>query len=213
MKEIDVELVKKYLNYKGVNDDFLPIFEQTKQELFQIAQPKQICVVSKTHKENGYYFLSDLGFSLKSEDINNLFVDCDEIAVMAVTLGFNVDRKISYYAKTDMLKCVVMDAVASVYIENILDELEEELLKTTTKYHTMRFSPGYGDLDLCVQKQLLESIDATRRIGISLDSSCLMSPLKSITALVGLSNKKQVFSSACLVCPRKDSCQVKCSKA
>ncbi|MBR3258643.1 MAG: vitamin B12 dependent methionine synthase, partial [Eggerthellaceae bacterium] len=46
--------------------------------------------------------------------------------------------------------------------------------------------PGYGDLPLEVQPDLLGLLDASRRLGITLSDSLLMSPTKSVTAIVGL---------------------------
>ncbi|HQE70821.1 MAG TPA: hypothetical protein PK071_06860, partial [Atopobiaceae bacterium] len=48
------------------------------------------------------------------------------------------------------------------------------------------FSPGYGDLPLAVQPVLLSSVDAQRRLGISLTDTLLMVPTKSITAVTGI---------------------------
>jgi cobalamin-dependent methionine synthase I len=49
-----------------------------------------------------------------------------------------------------------------------------------------RFSPGYGDLSLSVQSDLLNVLDARRNIGLTLSDSLMMIPQKSVTAIVGL---------------------------
>ena len=51
-----------------------------------------------------------------------------------------------------------------------------------------RFSPGYGDLPLDFQKEFLKITDASRKLGISLNDSLLMSPSKSVTAIIGIKN-------------------------
>ena len=51
---------------------------------------------------------------------------------------------------------------------------------------TERFSPGYGDLDMAVQKDLCLVLDTGRTIGVTLTESCMMVPVKSVTAIVGL---------------------------
>ncbi|MCR5275107.1 MAG: Vitamin B12 dependent methionine synthase activation subunit, partial [Clostridiales bacterium] len=48
------------------------------------------------------------------------------------------------------------------------------------------FSPGYGDLPIEVQKEFLPLLDAERRLGITLSDSYLMSPSKSVTAIIGI---------------------------
>ena len=48
-----------------------------------------------------------------------------------------------------------------------------------------RFSPGYGDLPLALQREVFAALDCPRRIGLTLSDSLLMSPTKSVTALIG----------------------------
>jgi cobalamin-dependent methionine synthase I len=57
---------------------------------------------------------------------------------------------------------------------------------TSGKEHTGRFSPGYGDMPLDLQGVILELLEAGKRLGIALGESKLMSPSKSVTALIGI---------------------------
>ena len=50
----------------------------------------------------------------------------------------------------------------------------------------MRFSPGYGDLPLDVQRPLFAALDVPRKIGVSLTDSLLMAPSKSVSAIIGI---------------------------
>ena len=211
--DINKNLVKKYLNYKGLDSGFESLIDDVFLEVKKISSPKKLCILSKAFKENGYYKLDKLNLTLKSQDINNLFDDCTSIATLAVTLGLSVDKKIDFYAKTDMTRSLVMDAVASVYVESILDELEEQVCGQINLHKTMRFSPGYGDLDISLQKELIEAIGGSKFLGINVNENYLMTPLKSVTAFIGFSSKKQVFGSICLTCPQKGKCDVKCGKA
>ena len=49
-----------------------------------------------------------------------------------------------------------------------------------------RFSPGYGDFPLSMQTPIFDALDCPRKIGVSLNASLLMSPSKSVTAVIGL---------------------------
>jgi len=51
---------------------------------------------------------------------------------------------------------------------------------------TSRFSPGYRDLPLTLQREIFTLLEPSRRIGLSLNASLLMSPSKSVTAIVGI---------------------------
>lgn len=212
--ELDKNLVKKYLNYKAVNLEFDSQIDNVFKELLSFCQPKKMCVLSDCHVENGFYYLDNLNITLQSNDINNLFFECEKIATLVVTLGLEVDKKIDFYSKTDMNKSLILDAVSSVYVESVLDELEGELVHTMADmYPTMRFSAGYGDLDIKLQKQIISSTGADKYLGISVNDNYLMKPNKSITAFIGFSKQKQVFSDICLTCPQKAVCKIKCSRA
>lgn len=49
-----------------------------------------------------------------------------------------------------------------------------------------RFSPGYGDLPLSLQPAMLRLTGADRMLGVQAGPSFLMTPMKSVTAVVGL---------------------------
>ena len=72
---------------------------------------------------------------------------------------------------------------------------------------TDRYSPGYGDLPLTLQPQLLSLLDAARQIGLTLTDTCLMTPRKSVTALFGLSGRPPArHASGCQSCSLKETC-------
>ena len=49
-----------------------------------------------------------------------------------------------------------------------------------------RFSPGFGDLALSIQPDILAITNARKNLSITLDEGFLMSPSKSVTAFVGI---------------------------
>ena len=60
---------------------------------------------------------------------------------------------------------------------------------------TMRYSPGFGDLSLENQKKVFALLNPQKYIGVTLNDSLLMSPSKSVTAIVGIGG-----------CDNKDNC-------
>lgn len=50
----------------------------------------------------------------------------------------------------------------------------------------MRFSPGYGDFSLTHQTDFFRLLQLEKNLGMSLNSALLMSPSKSITAVIGV---------------------------
>ena len=109
---------------------------------------------------------------------------CNECAVFVVTLGAEVDTCIRRYMITDIAKALVMQACAAVLVEELCDEVEEKL-KNNGRLKA-RFSPGYGDLPLTYQKDILRELEATKKIGVAINDEYMLFPLKSVTAIVGI---------------------------
>lgn len=56
------------------------------------------------------------------------------------------------------------------------------------RYLTGRYSPGYGDWPITVQPLVAAALDTARRAGLCVTDSNLMTPRKSVTALLGVSD-------------------------
>ena len=54
-----------------------------------------------------------------------------------------------------------------------------------------RYSPGFGDFGLEYQPYIFEALDCQRAIGLTLTDSFLMSPTKSVTALIGILDENE----------------------
>ena len=72
---------------------------------------------------------------------------------------------------------------------------------------TWRFSPGYGDLPIEIQGEFLQVLDAPKRIGLYATANNILTPRKSVTAVIGLSeNKISKGRRGCVICSMKDAC-------
>ena len=81
--------------------------------------------------------------------------------------------------------------IGSVLVEQAADAAEAELRQWAAeqdKYLTGRFSPGYGDWPIGVQPLVAAALDTARRAGLCVTENDLMTPRKSVTALLGLSD-------------------------
>ena len=134
--------------------------------------------------------LIDFGFAtVESRDVAKYLDRCDEIILMAATVGIEIDRLILKYGRLSPSAAVCMQAIGAERIEALCDSLCEELkssLKTEGKTSKPRFSPGYGDLPLSFQKDVFRVLEPEKRIGLTLNASLLMSPTKSVTAIIGI---------------------------
>lgn len=114
--------------------------------------------------------------------------------VLAVTLGMSNERELRRLSLTDSLRQVVFDAASTTLVEAAADEAEESLVRMARErglYTNWRFSPGYGDMPMSTQPVLLATLDAQRRLGITLTPTLLMTPTKSVTAVLGLFTEPQ----------------------
>ena len=128
----------------------------------------------------------DLGFArVESRDLQKNLSGCREIILVAATAGLEVDRAIAKYSKLSPARALILQAAAAAAVEATLDKLSEEL-KADGLSLRPRFSCGYGDLSLELQRDIFASLDCPKNIGVSLTDSLLMTPTKSVSAIIGI---------------------------
>ena len=110
-----------------------------------------------------------------------------------------------------MAEAVILDGCGSALVEQGCDAAEREISSRFPElYLTDRFSPGYGDLPLSLQKDLCTALDAQRRLGIYVNESMLMTPQKSVTAIIGLSPAPQMARiRGCGYCSMGEHCPLR----
>lgn len=132
----------------------------------------------------------DLGFSLvESRDLAKALAGCASAILFAATVGMEIDRLIARYQHLSPARALALQALGAERVEALCDvfcraraaEYEPRGLSLRP-----RFSAGYGDLPLSFQRELFRALDCPKRIGLTLNDSLLMSPTKSVTAIVGL---------------------------
>ena len=104
--------------------------------------------------------------------------------LFAATIGFEVERQINKYFISDKTLAVILDSAATAAIESYCDELCDNLEGELTS----RFSCGYGDFDISHQKMICQTLDTQKSIGLFTSPSYMLSPQKSVTALIGIKN-------------------------
>ena len=150
------------------------------------------------------------GEPLLRPELPALLEDCKSCVSFALTLGDAPEGLIRRASVTDRTRALLLDACASAACEQSCDDLQALLAGQFQKeglFVTDRYSPGYGDLPLTLQPQLLSLLDAARQIGLTLTDTCLMTPRKSVTALFGLSGRPPArHASGCQSCSLKETC-------
>lgn len=129
------------------------------------------------------------GVNFASKYLARNLAGCTRIILVASTIGPLADGLIRRFTKLDAAKAAIMQASGAMFIESYLDQLnaqlEKEALEQGFKLHS-RFSPGYGDVSLEIQKHFFSILPCTQRIGLTLTNSLIMAPEKSVTAFIGM---------------------------
>lgn len=132
----------------------------------------------------------DLGFAVtESQALLKRLEGCSRIILFAATVGIGHDRLIKKYSRVSPARALCLQGLGAERVEALCDTLCLEIAKEykAEGYSvTERFSPGYSDLPLTLQKDIFAVLSCPRTIGLTLNESCLMSPSKSVTAIVGL---------------------------
>ncbi len=134
--------------------------------------------------------ICDFGFMrIPGRSLYKNLTGCSEAFVMAFTTGIAVDRLLARLNITSQAEHFIVDALSSAAIESFCDYACGIISKDTQC--VPRFSPGYGDLDITFQEPLLSRLSARETLGITLNSAYLMTPVKSITAIMGIKNTQE----------------------
>lgn len=134
----------------------------------------------------------DLGFAtVKSHSLSRNLKGCKEAFVFALTLGMGVERLLNRLSLLSESEFFITDALASAMAEAACDCVEAELKKGGLAFRP-RFSPGYGDLSLELQPNLLRFLEGQKLLGVTLNPSLLMTPMKSITAIMGVCHEEDM---------------------
>lgn len=132
----------------------------------------------------------DFGFaSIHSKNLAKNLFGCHEAILFAATTGTKVEMARRQAEVLSSSRALLFDAVGTAAIEQFCDMLCTDWAHDVSPQHLRpRFSPGYGDLPLEFQKTLLQAVDANRKIGLSLTEALLMTPQKSVSAIVGIAD-------------------------
>lgn len=206
-------MLKDALRYIGMpmehaKQDLIDKVEATYNELERIAKPRATYQKLSLHVNQEEVVFDNTPFTIASSDLVKLLQNSKECYIMAVTLGQEVDRQIGIKQRLDMLDAVILDACASVLIDKVCDDLEQELMSSLDegKFFTMRFSPGYGNVPLEAQRPFINILQTEKKIGLTLTKTNMLLPTKSITAIVGISNQKENRQKSCGTCNLVKTC-------
>lgn len=175
--------LRDIIRYSGCrqseDEKICALCEEALEELCTFITPRAVYTEAEV-KFTGN--TADFGFCRYESKSLRTFLggDCT-VFIFCATVGIGADRLISRYSLTKPSRAVITDGCATAAIECFCDYICRDIFCTNPQE---RFSPGYGDLPLEMQKGILNYLDASLNIGLSMTDSYLLTPTKSVTAIV-----------------------------
>ena len=133
--------------------------------------------------------------SIRTESVflaGNL-ADCSEVYLFMATIGGGADRLIAS-SRMYPSKALALDAAASALTEALCNKLNAELKEQAAaegKFLRPRYSAGFGAFTLEYQKYFVDILNSPKNIGVALRNGTMMFPTKSVSALIGISDKER----------------------
>ncbi len=188
----------RFAGGKGEAESSLPsILDECEKACLPLLTPK--VVYAELTKEELFALVPS---AAKSAGLNEVLFDAEKVILFAATVGLSVDRLIARYAQISPVKALFFQALGAERIESLCDLFCEEWERKKGVSLGRRYSAGYGDFPLEAQKDIFSALDCPKRIGLTLTDSLMMTPTKSVTAIVPIGGKK--CKTSCETCEKTD---------
>lgn len=182
--KIDEKEAMRYAGASAKADGLLPLLRECIAEAMPILSYK-VCYLEMPRAQ----LLSAIGEG--KDALSEKLSRCDSAVLFCATVGIELDRLIARYEAISPTKALLLGAIGAAGVESLCDRFcaDVQLDAAGCGLHALpRFSPGYGRLPLSLQRDVFRLLDCPRKIGVSLNESLLMSPRKSVTAFIGLTD-------------------------
>ena len=187
--EYDIKEIVRYMGAKEKTEQIEEIISECIEELgAKLSNKVCWCELPVRLYENCVDFSA---FRVVSEGLVKNLKNCSSVILFAATIGIEIDRLISRYSSISPARALAFQAIGAERIESLCDTFNAEISlkqQKISKTTVPRFSPGYGDFQLDVQNDIFRVLEPFRRIGLGLNESLLMSPSKSVTGIIGISD-------------------------
>lgn len=135
--------------------------------------------------------------------ISRYMENASQIALFICTAGsIFTDLSHTYQQNGDFLEAFVTESIGSATVENAMAQIQSQLekeMEVDGKKITNRYSPGYCDWALSEQQALFSYI-GTHPTGITVNSSSLMQPIKSVSGIIGIGTEVKKQPYGCSIC-------------
>ncbi len=176
---------REILRYAKAEDtpDIAPILDELLAELLPVLDYSAVYSVFDLELREEGCLVGELFIGSKA--LKKALEGCTRVIVFAASVGSKLDRIVNKYLKISPLRALVANAIGAERAEALCDIFSSDM-KAEYGEITPRFSPGYGDLPLELQKSVFELLSPEKHIGLTLTDGFVMTPLKSVSAFIGI---------------------------
>ena len=184
---LNKEEVKRYAGLRHAEDFPETYVDEACKEIQLLATPKGVYEVYD-YDPTTFTIQSNPPLLVEGKTVRDHLSKSTKVYVLAVTVGEDVEvRSEQLFKQGNYTVGFLIDAAATTAVEQVADQVNNVINGIAKKQGykpTWRFSPGYGNWPLEVQKDLANII-GTDKISLTVTENHLLFPRKSVTAIIG----------------------------
>lgn len=189
----DVLLSQGVPEGRGISSRISEILEEAMSILSDTAKP--VSIVSEVSSEEFEPIFHGEGQNAEDVLLADIYPHADRLALFALTIGEEVSSRIEdLFIDNNFALGSMLDSAASNAADIAVKQLEELFRKEIAgdsgeNIYVLSYSPGYCGWHITAQQKLFSYLDPGK-IDISLNSSSLMTPIKSVSGLLAAGKRE-----------------------
>jgi hypothetical protein len=189
---VDREAVLRFQGYKPGRDvptaDVLALFDEAVVLGEALMTPRVVYRAAPVARQ-APDLIEAGGERLRIPEIGRLWGRLEAVGAAIVTVGDAIERRVTaLFEARELPLAVMLDSVGSAAVESAAEYVNDLLCQAALPRGlrvTNRISPGYAGWDTAEQAALFRLCPG-EPIGVALNEACFMTPVKTISLLVGV---------------------------
>jgi len=193
--QVDVLIQQGFKAGMEIPERISALFEDSLKLFKENAKPEGI--IAEVSNNDFAHIYQGEGKNDFDNPLLRIYPKADYLALFAVTMGAEVSKKVeTLFQINDFPVGYMLDTIASLSADSAVEGYEKKYMQSLAKKNydikenrVLAYSPGYCGWHVSGQKKLFEYLKP-EKIGITLNDSFLMNPLKSVSGVLIAGEKK-----------------------
>lgn len=203
IKDKDIYLAMGYRSLRP--EGLIPeLLEKVKTEIYPLCVPRYMYHIVEGKQANKRLIVVG-NVSFETGRIITSYLDrVSNFCVFVATVGKEFDEYLHTIKQTgDILKEFIADSLGTVIVEACVNQIKKDIGSDSTFIQSLPYSPGYCGWNISEQSKLF-SFFPPAPCAIALSDSYLMSPVKSVSGIIGLGKELKPQPYHCNLCTNKN---------